>query len=165
MGFSVTISDHQGLTWPDLCVRCGAKAPEARFTLRGESGGWGNRTLRALFNVGLPDLSYQVPCCPGCKTRLRLRHWGVTIGVASWGVLVGVALFGVGPWILGFDRAGHETTLGLAFFALVLGAMLAVYLYFPPWVRLETGDGQAAFTFRDRRFAEAFAAALGVQLG
>jgi hypothetical protein len=142
--------------FPDRCVACGRPEPGARFEVSTRTVKWWTLMV---WEVG-ERFSVQVPACPGCVRRFRARR---RVGIAAYWLFC-IAGVGVARLLLG-DLRGPLRELPILGIALAL--MMPYFLwqvFHPPVLELTAYSKAVEYEFRDRKYAEEFAALNGVEL-
>lgn len=156
--YTVTLPRRAEIAWPDVCMVCGARAPEAVWyewvsrigpwsLLAGSEPLWRRRRL-------------DVPVCAACVRRWRRRTWFrriVPIVVLLSILLGGLAL---AAWIgTSFPVVGRVMQVAAALIAMLTAIGLGAAIGWP--IRVSIRKDVLHFEFSARELAEALAEANG----
>jgi hypothetical protein len=151
----VRLPKAQEPVFPDRCVVCGQPDPVDRVEVATGSTGWWTWLLR---HSG-ERFSVQAPACPDCVLRLTARRRRDIVLL----YLFAIAAVGVATYLFGSVRGPHRKwlTIGLALAGLVPYAVWQAF--FPPPIDLTAHSDTVDYEFRDRDYAEEFAALNGAK--
>lgn len=152
MGLStdVRLPKSQAPKFPDRCVVCGQEKPDGTVRVSTRAIGWWT------WAFWLPGrkFSVDVPACSCCGGRLRRQHlfrWLTMIA------LIAVAVPVVMPFLN--DLKGPiRKWVGLAAVLVVVSPYFIWQTFFPPPIDLTAHSDSVDYEFRDRAYAEEFAA-------
>jgi hypothetical protein len=149
---TVTIPRDATPKFPDRCVVCGT--PQTRRTPFSTRDATKGRAFWAGWR------SFDLPCCPGCSSRLLRSQVSEGLLIAlilGLGVAAFALLSSIGSKLLAFVGAG----------AVFYGGIVAYALWsrqHPPAFALEPRDDYVSFEFRDANQAREFANLNGVSV-
>ena len=155
--YTVEIPWESDVRWPDRCARCHAPSPDTTFSVRIARPS----ALGTAFNFN-PPWALRSLVCPSCNAchlavrRQRLR--GVLIPVPTMAVVLvsGIWVMSMLPYVAVLTLI---LRIGIVFFAIALGIGIRIAIGDP--IDVVTGKRNLRFEFKDRAFAEEFAAANG----
>ncbi len=143
--------------FPDRCVECGASAPGATCPV---STVFGRR--KPLREEAFKSWTFEVPCCPDCARALRIGRWKARVlFFTAVGVAVGAMFGAVTLWPSLLDSWLMYVVV-LAAVAVPIAVGQSIYT---PSVEITPVGDELSFAFRDRAFAEGFAADNGATVG
>lgn len=150
LSIDVRLPKDQVPKFPDRCVVCGREKPDGTVRVGTRAIGWWTWA----FWVPGRKFALDVPACSWCAARLRrgrLFRWLTLAALAL------AAVFTIAPFFEGVPRPLRRW--------LVLGAVIVVLLpwftwevMFPPPIDLTAYGDAVDYEFRDRAYAEEFAA-------
>jgi hypothetical protein len=137
--------------FPDRCVVCLKEQPGATARVVGK--GPSRSPIRGWFSV-------VVPACPACGSRLR---WQAAFRFLRTILVAGISMGGA-AWLFykwGFRNAAlGGMSVGVA--AIALLGLVIWEMFHPPQFKIDVGLANVDYEFRDRQYAEEFAALNGV---
>jgi len=150
LSIDVRLPKNQAPKFPARCVVCGQEKPDGTVRVSTRAIGWWTWTLWAPGRKFAVD----VPACSWCGARLRRQHWFRWLTMLA---LAAAAILTIAPFFDDVPRAFRRWV--------VVGAVLVVLLpgfvwqlIFPPPIDLTAFSDSVDYEFRDRAYAEEFAA-------
>jgi hypothetical protein len=152
LSHDVTLPRSQPPVFPHLCVSC-LKPPETLLAVSTRSIGW----WTLAFLTSGRRIQYDVPVCHSCLRRIRherrLRFWANAAFILA-GVLVAVLL-------LGRYHGPFRKHLACAIVLVCCLPLIFWETFRPPAIDLTVGPNSIDYEFRNKQYAEAFAASNG----
>ncbi|MHC4605899.1 MAG: hypothetical protein ACYTAF_03075 [Planctomycetota bacterium] len=155
----VKLPRRQVAVFPTRCALCGAEDSDRRVTLwKWSVPLWVVLTVLALLFSRLKKV--RVPCCRECSWKIRMRR---LVGIAA--LLFCIALAVTLAQFLPDEWPGLVRHLALA--GIMLGLLLLYFIWHvacPPAVGMQLSRKTTTYEFRNRQYAEEFAAANKAQI-
>jgi hypothetical protein len=151
----VRLPKMQEPVFPDRCVVCGRPKPDDRVEVGTRAIGW----WTWVFGESGKRFAVQVPACAGCGRRLTSRRRRDMVLI----FLFGFAGVGVGDYLFGTMPYLARSWLVWGIFLVGLVSYAVWYVVFPPPFGLTAFSDSVNYEFRDRDYAEEFAALNGAR--